>query len=400
MAAAPVQPAPMPARDAGEVTPARFAAASGEESEAGEMPVGRLQLSAIDPNTTSESELGAAAVSESGGAGGGLVRGQLQEIQDDLARTQRENHELKERLVNLEDQLATMQRLLEVRSDDMRGVQLVAGSDGVLDEGENAVQNMEQEEAPVSADASREASVAASPPAPQAVAAPVQLQENKGWFETVSSYLVYILGALAALIVALVVVVLRKRRQDAEEDDYPVAAPVVSRKQADSARLASSPVAEQTPPWSAVSSLDDIALDQEDDLFGEPAATQAMDDAAADELAESAFDPAFDPDSTPVDAEPTVEDIELDLSEFELDDFAADLPETEAVPPASLDEALQFDDFDFLGEADEGETQLGLAQAYLDMGDQGSAREILQEVLEAGSEAHRERARELLEGLN
>ncbi|MCK9563466.1 MAG: hypothetical protein M0R02_12200 [Bacteroidales bacterium] len=416
MAATQAPPAPAPASGAAgsDVAPVRFAAASPDGGdEPGQVPVGRLSLSAIDPDTVNadtvnESVLLAQAPGESGGAGGGLIRDRLQDIQDELARTQRENHELRSRLGSLEDQLATMQRLIEVGSDEMRALQLVAGSNGMLDE-ERGVDHTVAQEGASQADGPAEpgsgpgddalaasqspAAPAAAPAQPQAA----QLQTtNKGWFETVSSYLVYILGGLAALIVALVVVVLRKRRHDSDDDGFAVPPPAVERQRVAPAQPASPAGAGGAPVWSPVSSVDDITLDEEDDLFAEPA-RQEVD-------ADEGLEPAAGPEAAALaDQQPAVdeiEDIELDLSEFELDDFATDLPASEDTAPATLDEALSLDDFDFLGEADEGETQLGLAQAYLDMGDQGSAREILQEVIESGSDAHRERARALLDGLS
>jgi pilus assembly protein FimV len=51
-------------------------------------------------------------------------------------------------------------------------------------------------------------------------------------------------------------------------------------------------------------------------------------------------------------------------------------------------------------ELDEVGTKLDLARAYLDMGDPEGARSILEEVIEEGSEAQREEARQLLDGLD
>jgi len=121
---------------------------------------------------------------------------------------------------------------------------------------------------------------------------------------------------------------------------------------------------------------------------------------------------------------------ELDLGEFELDlehDLAADLDlpeprrgedesedlpeldlpygelELDAAPAASLDAALPSGaeavdaDLDFLKGADESETKLELARAYVDMGDLEGARDILEEVAQEGSEQQREQAAALLE---
>jgi pilus assembly protein FimV len=44
-------------------------------------------------------------------------------------------------------------------------------------------------------------------------------------------------------------------------------------------------------------------------------------------------------------------------------------------------------------------TKLDLARAYMDMGDPGGARSILQEVLDEGDESQRQQAKQLLDSL-
>jgi pilus assembly protein FimV len=83
----------------------------------------------------------------------------------------------------------------------------------------------------------------------------------------------------------------------------------------------------------------------------------------------------------------------------------------------SLDDAVDGDDFpplgdiddldldnldsdlDFLSGTDESETKLDLARAYIDMEDQDGAREILQEVLEEGTDEQKQEATKLMDGL-
>ncbi|MFO7705795.1 MAG: FimV/HubP family polar landmark protein, partial [Halopseudomonas sp.] len=57
------------------------------------------------------------------------------------------------------------------------------------------------------------------------------------------------------------------------------------------------------------------------------------------------------------------------------------------------------DDFDFLSGTDECATKLDLARAYVDMGDQEGARDILAEVLDEGNEHQQQDAREMMEQL-
>jgi pilus assembly protein FimV len=56
-------------------------------------------------------------------------------------------------------------------------------------------------------------------------------------------------------------------------------------------------------------------------------------------------------------------------------------------------------DFDFLSGTDEVATKLDLAQAYIDMGDNDGARDILKEVLTEGDDGQRTEAKEMLSHL-
>jgi len=93
-----------------------------------------------------------------------------------------------------------------------------------------------------------------------------------------------------------------------------------------------------------------------------------------------------------------------------LDSSLDDLSETidEAIPEAgasvaeesAADDFEDFDDdLDVLAGEDECSTKLELAQAYLDMGDPESAKEILDEVVSLGDDAQQDEARKLLEGV-
>ena len=54
------------------------------------------------------------------------------------------------------------------------------------------------------------------------------------------------------------------------------------------------------------------------------------------------------------------------------------------------------DEFDFLSGTDESATKLDLARAYIDMGDQEGARDILNEVIEEGNEQQQQEARDMM----
>ncbi|PID42373.1 MAG: hypothetical protein CSA52_03915 [Gammaproteobacteria bacterium] len=113
---------------------------------------------------------------------------------------------------------------------------------------------------------------------------------------------------------------------------------------------------------------------------------------------------------------------ELEISEvlgegFSLDhsddgdrDSAATKPDSEVsgsldaqVDENPVDQAGEVEDdedFDFLSGADEVETKLDLARAYIDMGDMEGARDILDEVVIEGNEDQKLEARQLMKGLD
>lgn len=65
-----------------------------------------------------------------------------------------------------------------------------------------------------------------------------------------------------------------------------------------------------------------------------------------------------------------------------------------------LDElAASDDEFDFLAGTDECATKLDLARAYIDMEDVDGAKELLQEVVQEGSDQQKQDARELMDNL-
>ena len=100
--------------------------------------------------------------------------------------------------------------------------------------------------------------------------------------------------------------------------------------------------------------------------FAEPAVSPATESAISLDMAEDFAEPAF----------------------AELEPARAD------VAPAA---AAAGDDFDFLADADEVATKLDLARAYIDMGDTDGARDILDEVMQEGSDVQKREASELLD---
>ncbi len=172
--------------------------------------------------------------------------------------------------------------------------------------------------------------------------------------------------------------------------------------------------------------LDDLSdFDLDLDLGADPAPVpvELADDFLLD-LDEGVKDLA--PVEPPVVAEPPLDDLELpadfdlslademDAAPAEPDAFAAELDDVNAEldrlsgsinepsfteADAALDGDLGEDDFDFLAGTDEAATKLDLAQAYIDMGDNDGARDILKEVLSEGDDKQKNEAKEMLSHL-
>lgn len=85
-----------------------------------------------------------------------------------------------------------------------------------------------------------------------------------------------------------------------------------------------------------------------------------------------------------------------ELSEDEDEDFLPLDNLTEQAVDSDLDED---DEFDFLSGTDESATKLDLARAYIDMGDNEGARDILNEVVDEGNEQQQQEARSMMERL-
>jgi len=131
---------------------------------------------------------------------------------------------------------------------------------------------------------------------------------------------------------------------------------------------------------------EDVALE-----LGDFGALDAGEEVSADtaEL-EPEFDLAADLGLDTADELPSTEEGMFDAA-------LADLPEPEEALEG-LSELPDEEDaeLDFLADTDEAATKLDLARAYIDMGDQEGAKDILDEVIQEGSEEQRSEADELL----
>ncbi|WP_210639641.1 FimV family protein [Pseudomonas sp. Tri1] len=145
---------------------------------------------------------------------------------------------------------------------------------------------------------------------------------------------------------------------------------------------------------------EDFLLDLDDDFKGLdlPAAdTPALADTPADDLELPAdFDLSLADEMDAQDKPKDAFESELDDVNAELDRLSDDL----SVPTFTAEDALvgaeDEPDFDFLSGTDEVATKLDLAQAYIDMGDNDGARDILGEVLSEGNTTQKSEAQEML----
>lgn len=167
-------------------------------------------------------------------------------------------------------------------------------------------------------------------------------------------------------------------------DDLDDSAPVGGAKPVEEDIAVESPVTKSPDVEEESLDLDDL------DELGE------LDDLELDQPAERASAPAeFDDDEF------------ADLNLDEDDDLSVTAPETRETAGTSgglddidsLDSDELGDDLGLLGDSDEVATKLDLARAYIDMGDAEGAKDMLQEVLEEGSEEQQQDARDLLDRL-
>jgi pilus assembly protein FimV len=161
------------------------------------------------------------------------------------------------------------------------------------------------------------------------------------------------------------------------------------------------PLAETSKPAQSVEY--ELNLDDDFDLsLADDLDTAKADQPEPKETAETELEP--------LEGEQTVELSDSDLEGFETD-LEASTAETEAHAEADEIEQAESepatarkpeldneddDDFDFLSGTDESATKLDLARAYVDMGDQEGARDILTEVIEEGNEQQQQEAREIM----
>lgn len=205
---------------------------------------GRVRLAGGDNGGASDTATG----SGGGGADGRALEEELSTTKDELRRAQGESTELRSRVRELEDQIDTMERLLEATNEQMRALELAAASAEGEGDSEGAARSPEDEASdpavtddaesqsdPLSGDTATDPVTDSATPAdgPEPVAEPEPAADSavaestrvvrrapppKTLMDHVMDNLVWIVAALVVLML-LIVLVMRKR-QAASQEDY------------------------------------------------------------------------------------------------------------------------------------------------------------------------------------
>jgi pilus assembly protein FimV len=310
---------------------------------------GRLTLAASSPSENSGSgQMG------SGGDGSDseALQNELAISLEELDKANRENRELKDRIDELEDQISTMERLIEVSNQEMRALQLasqqkaeaeeLAGSPVVETAVETApvveesveqaeASSAEQAEAPIAASDEQQAQAQPKPeakkPAPaQTVVTP---KPKAGLMDTIMDNIQLVAGGAVALLLAAFLL-LRRRKPEEEEvsleslDSEPLADTDESLVEESSADI-SEDIDSSDLDDDIESALEDEELDLEDDNVAESETGDAV--AEADiyiaygkfDQAEEMLVKAIDEDGAGVDAHLKL--LEVYAESNELDKF-------------------------------------------------------------------------------
>lgn len=250
------------------------------------------------------------------------------------------NAELSERLSMLEQQIASAREIIRLRDLELTQLQQALMA---------ATEPTEPTE-PAPADPAPVVSMAAERSLPQTLLDSVIANT-------------YLLLGVAALVILLLVFVLLRRNKGVEEEDEPLSGT------ADAADI-------------KVDGATAIKEDENVQKF-EQSANEEVTPATVVEVA-AAETVADEQGDTPATTD-VYDDLGFLDIEFSDEDLAAELEEEDALS--------------FLSGTDEADSKLDLARAYIDMGDQEGAREILEEVVVEGTATQVEDARTLLSKL-
>lgn len=359
-------------------------------------------LSALDGKLAIVSAEGAADSGQDLGSSADQINGALQTelamTREQLDKLSRENAELKSRLQDLDDQIVTLKRLVEMKDDQMSALQ-------------SSLRKSQEREEPTE-------SATSSPP--------ISVPDNP---------LFLLLGLIPFVGVGWLLV--QRRLKKRKEDEQAREKKFQQQSMADIMEDNASPKPVASPSAEAAATFDQALAPVVDEFEAEVKETaQQTEDPIGDADTDAIARAAALQDNFDNDVAGSIEDEipDLDLDELEVADTdfsapAAPTSETASNPdPLDVDldkldldfgsddalgrdsqaafsdqgmsslEASLDEDFDFLSEGDEAATKLDLARAYIDMGDRDGASAILQEVLEQGNDAQKQEAKMLLAG--
>jgi len=188
-------------------------------------PEGRLTLGAADAGTGD--------VKGSGASGSGdSLRNELATSQDALESARRQNSELQARVAELESQIDTMEKLVEVTNDQLKALQLATQTtpnvDAASDVATDTVTSVELPDPAVS-ESTDTSIITPIPSSPEPQSSPVVTspQETSGiakWLDIIKRNIMVIGGGLLALLIAILVLLrLREKPEHADFGEFDLA---------------------------------------------------------------------------------------------------------------------------------------------------------------------------------
>ncbi len=257
---------------------------------------GRLKVAAADSSSGTSSGRAAGETSSGDGAQVESLKNELAISMEELDRSRRENSQLQGQVQELQDQIDTMERLLEVSSRELAALQLAAGQQADGNDAGAAGGAVDGTDAPAPAaeTGTEVAPPAAAVPAVEKAAAPVveknepkkpaaekkkpdptkvviSSRKEPGFMDMVMDNITYIAGGVAALLLAgLLLLRRRKQEEPADTEDLELAFDDVTDEEVDDAFDA---VAMQE--LAAADDQDDFDFDAGVDSDFEPEAPEA-----------------------------------------------------------------------------------------------------------------------------
>ncbi|MYM62728.1 FimV/HubP family polar landmark protein [Pseudomaricurvus sp. HS19] len=197
---------------------------------------GRLKVAAAESSSGASSGRAAGEASSGDGAQVESLQNDLAISMEELDRSRRENSQLKGQVQELQDQIDTMERLLEVSSQELAALQLAAGQKAEASDTGAAGEVVKETVAPAPAEevggeavppAAEAAPVVKEKKEPQKPAADkkkpdptkvvVSSRQEPGFMDMVMDNIAYVAGGVAALLLAGLLL-LRRRKQEEPAD--------------------------------------------------------------------------------------------------------------------------------------------------------------------------------------